>query len=331
MKKCKKCGKFKVKAKGFCEKCYRETLRKKCYICKKLNITATRRNGKIICQSCNKKYFYKPKKCGSCKEIKKIKAKGQCEKCYRNTLKKVCDICGKTNVISTKKKGEIICHSCNKKYFTKTKKKECSLCKRTRRIDKMENKKPICSTCYKRFFYNHPKDICYICKEFKEREGFHNKNPICGSCYRINIYKRKKEICDNCSELGVISLIKNNKKFCRKCYKKIRKEHYKALNHTRIARKKGNGGKITEKEIKQIFKRDQKCVYCGKKEKLSLDHIIPISTGGRSEFNNYVIACLSCNISKGKKEVFKWCKQKRIKVPKKIKELLKKQEAMRGN
>ena len=60
----------------------------------------------------------------------------------------------------------------------------------------------------------------------------------------------------------------------------------------------------------------------GRKEKLTFDHIIPISKGGKSEFNNFVLACLSCNISKGNKDVSQWCKQKGIKIPKIIEKII---------
>ncbi len=44
------------------------------------------------------------------------------------------------------------------------------------------------------------------------------------------------------------------------------------------------------------------CAYCGKKrERLTLDHIIPRSRGGATDFDNCVAACKSCNNLKGDK------------------------------
>lgn len=49
-----------------------------------------------------------------------------------------------------------------------------------------------------------------------------------------------------------------------------------------------------------IFKRDRmKCVYCGSKEALTLDHVIPKSLGGRDTWDNLVTACQKCNSKKG--------------------------------
>ncbi|MEH0155667.1 HNH endonuclease [Limibacter armeniacum] len=49
-----------------------------------------------------------------------------------------------------------------------------------------------------------------------------------------------------------------------------------------------------------IFKRDNfSCLYCGSKNNLTLDHVIPRSRGGQSTWKNLVTACKSCNSKKG--------------------------------
>lgn len=49
-----------------------------------------------------------------------------------------------------------------------------------------------------------------------------------------------------------------------------------------------------------IFKRDgYKCVYCGSRSKLTIDHMIPRSRGGRDSWHNLVSACQRCNTEKG--------------------------------
>jgi len=54
---------------------------------------------------------------------------------------------------------------------------------------------------------------------------------------------------------------------------------------------------------RNIFARDNNCCqYCGRKfptTELSLDHIIPRSQGGTTNWENVVCACLRCNIQKG--------------------------------
>jgi 5-methylcytosine-specific restriction endonuclease McrA len=49
-----------------------------------------------------------------------------------------------------------------------------------------------------------------------------------------------------------------------------------------------------------IFKRDRnRCVYCGTKDSLTIDHVVPRSQGGRDSWHNLVTACQKCNAKKG--------------------------------
>ena len=54
---------------------------------------------------------------------------------------------------------------------------------------------------------------------------------------------------------------------------------------------------------RNIFARDEnRCQYCGKRyptSELSLDHVIPRSRGGRTNWDNIVCACTDCNARKG--------------------------------
>ncbi len=55
---------------------------------------------------------------------------------------------------------------------------------------------------------------------------------------------------------------------------------------------------------KNILKRDAyTCQYCGHNsgEKMTIDHIIPKSQGGRTVWENVVSACRACNLKKGNK------------------------------
>ena len=51
-----------------------------------------------------------------------------------------------------------------------------------------------------------------------------------------------------------------------------------------------------------IFERDKNtCQYCGKRftrNKLTIDHVTPQSRGGDDSWENLVVACLACNVSK---------------------------------
>jgi len=67
----------------------------------------------------------------------------------------------------------------------------------------------------------------------------------------------------------------------------------------------GRGERSVVFSRRNIFKRDHHtCVYCGKQPKvdeLTIDHVIPKSRGGKSEWTNCVLACMECNKRKSSK------------------------------
>jgi 5-methylcytosine-specific restriction endonuclease McrA len=76
-----------------------------------------------------------------------------------------------------------------------------------------------------------------------------------------------------------------------------------AERQKRRAEKRGNagtGGLLTATEwteTKEYF--DHRCAYCGRQlEKLTIDHIVPLSHGGMHARGNIVPACRSCNSAK---------------------------------
>jgi 5-methylcytosine-specific restriction endonuclease McrA len=54
---------------------------------------------------------------------------------------------------------------------------------------------------------------------------------------------------------------------------------------------------------RNIFYRDRcNCQYCGNafpQKQLNLDHVVPLSRGGASSWDNVVCACIACNTKKG--------------------------------
>ncbi len=124
---------------------------------------------------------------------------------------------------------------------------------------------------------------------------------------------------------------KENSKRVKGWYRKYNsspkgKLNFTKQNHLRLSKKYGNEFKLTQEDIKNIYERDKDCVYCGRNNHLELDHIVPISKGGESIFNNFVVACRYCNPSKGNKDVFDWCKSQGIEIPKIVLKLLKEQK-----
>ena len=51
---------------------------------------------------------------------------------------------------------------------------------------------------------------------------------------------------------------------------------------------------------KNILRRDRyQCQYCGSRDKLTIDHVLPKSRGGPDTWDNLVAACVPCNNRKG--------------------------------
>ena len=86
-----------------------------------------------------------------------------------------------------------------------------------------------------------------------------------------------------------------------------REEMYKRekiCSHNRRAYIKGNGGTMTAQDWNDILDQaGHKCLKCGNTENLSLDHIIPVTKGGRNDKNNTQVLCMPCNSSKGTRTI----------------------------
>jgi hypothetical protein len=69
-----------------------------------------------------------------------------------------------------------------------------------------------------------------------------------------------------------------------------------------------DGWKNNKKQISArlrwwIFERDDfRCFYCGIRRFLTIDHVVPESSGGTTDKTNLITACEKCNRSKWKKQ-----------------------------
>ncbi|MDD1660221.1 MAG: HNH endonuclease [Methanomicrobiales archaeon] len=48
------------------------------------------------------------------------------------------------------------------------------------------------------------------------------------------------------------------------------------------------------------------CIYCGSKENLTVEHILPLVRGGPDTVDNAIRVCTTCNSSKGAKRLYEW-------------------------
>lgn len=83
-----------------------------------------------------------------------------------------------------------------------------------------------------------------------------------------------------------------------------RKTSFADLRRKRIAEADGAG--ITDEDRLAIFERDGwMCLRCGEADRflLTIDHVIPISRGGRNDPDNAATLCLNCNVQKGQQTI----------------------------
>lgn len=72
-------------------------------------------------------------------------------------------------------------------------------------------------------------------------------------------------------------------------------------NAKRRALKYGNGSDFDRKQwLEVMYYCDNKCIYCEREIKLSIDHFVPLVLGGSHSLSNIVPSCLKCNWKKNK-------------------------------
>jgi len=71
------------------------------------------------------------------------------------------------------------------------------------------------------------------------------------------------------------------------------------LDHRRRTRKTSAGGSFTPAEWQALCARyNLRCLACGKRRKLTADHVISVKNGGSSNIDNIQPLCGPCNSSK---------------------------------
>lgn len=83
-----------------------------------------------------------------------------------------------------------------------------------------------------------------------------------------------------------------------------RERLHQQLHRRRIRLQQGSIFQIIDKDLNRLY--SSCCVNCGSSENISLDHIVPISRGGRHSIGNLQPLCRSCNSSKRDKFMVEW-------------------------
>src|SRR5581483_2717145 len=97
-----------------------------------------------------------------------------------------------------------------------------------------------------------------------------------------------------------------------KAWQEANPEKYRAIQHASLIRYRSRlveaEGNWTHQEFQELCESvDYHCSYCHKKcERLSADHMTPLSRGGSNDITNIIPACISCNASKRDKTVLEF-------------------------
>lgn len=119
---------------------------------------------------------------------------------------------------------------------------------------------------------------------------------LCVQCKKsFDCKKLDRLFCSECR----LARRSSNKKSARQ--KKL--AHYRMMDkiHAHNRRARGGNFHLRRDRLEEIIKENSECVYCGSRDRLTIDHMIPVKRGGNNEITNLVPACLACN--SGKKDL----------------------------
>lgn len=158
-----------------------------------------------------------------------------------------------------------------------------------------------------------------LAKELKEGSKWVSAKP-CSDCDSVYLGGHKSFRCKPCQKLARKSM---RHKWDKKHYEANREEiltrhveHQRYMRqvspyfrtkeilkyHKRQALIRGNGGSFSLQEWEELkAKQGNRCAKCKEEKKLTIDHIIPLSKGGKNIISNIQPLCGSCNSSKGAK------------------------------
>ena len=155
---------------------------------------------------------------------------------------------------------------------------------------------------------------CTSCEQLKPlTEYYADKNKVDGlysRCKKCHLVSTKKWQTKNIENRLIYSAQWRAENKDRQ-YLNVRKwqlanpEKRAAYENARRAKRASNQSYlITDKFLLHLY--NSNCVFCGKSETITADHIIPVSRGGSDSEGNLQPLCKSCNSSKKDKTIMEW-------------------------
>jgi len=168
-------------------------------------------------------------------------------------------------------------------------KKTCSKCKQEKKITEFSlNKKckggrtTVCKNCVSNYM-----------------KGYKGKRTKEENATRFREYYSRNKLKERERKLSWV--YSQQKKESDRQYRRNNPEKMMLKTQRRRAMlKNAPGDGVTTEQWKQIIKQyGYRCFYCKKENKLTVDHVVPLSRGGAHDVSNVVPACINCNSKKG--------------------------------
>ena len=139
------------------------------------------------------------------------------------------------------------------------------------------------------------------CKKCGTSEWYSNGN--CKKCKQVKNKQWNELHPAQRAKLSRDWFINNPGKHNESCKRWASENKDKVVAYANSTKAKGRGGgSYTALQFDQLCSEfGDKCLKCGSKEKMTADHIIPVTLGGTSNIENIQPLCQSCNSSKGTK------------------------------
>lgn len=182
--------------------------------------------------------------------------------------------------------------------------KQCRICGFFKHLDLFSRMKDardghhnICKSCdgarrRRQYYENHERELAAATKTRERRK---DEVTIYLQKYRAEHKEKANAYSKRYRQENKEKILDLNRRYLANNREKIRKQ-----GQLSYAKRKANGGTFTNDEWFALCNQfGNVCVCCGEQERLTVDHIIPITKGGTSDIGNLQPLCKSCNSRKG--------------------------------
>jgi 5-methylcytosine-specific restriction endonuclease McrA len=190
--------------------------------------------------------------------------------------------------------------------------KVCSVCKEEKNLSEYY-KKPggkfglnaRCKPCHTEATMTWAKENTEATMAIRKRYNSVHKEKIADS-WSEYYDKNKKKISEK-KHIYRASNVEKRAEYQKNWNKQNPEKGVEYAHRRRLRQLDGDIRQFTNKDWEYLLRMFRNsCAYCGSKGKLTKDHVVPVSRGGRHSVGNIVPACGPCNFSKHDRLIIEW-------------------------